>query len=202
MTEGGVAAVILAAGRSSRMGEPKARLLLPGGDTFVEHIAKALVAGGTAPVVVVVSGRHAPAQTPEAILRGPVRHVINTDPDRGQLSSLQCGLAAVPDAPAVVIALVDVPLVTAATVGALIEAWASSGAPLVRPARNGRHGHPMLIAQPLIAELLAANPASTARDIVRRHATAGVELEMQDDGPFLDVDTPDEYQATDIFVDR
>jgi molybdenum cofactor cytidylyltransferase len=186
------------------MGKPKSGLLLPSGDTFGEHIVKSLVAGGAAPVVVVVSGRHGRGHVPPAIPGGLVQHVINSDPDRGQFSSLQCGLAAVPEALAIVIALVDVPLVTAAMVRALIEAWASSGAPLVRPTRDGRHGHPILIAQPLIADLLAADPASTAQDIVRRHAPAGVELEMQEDGPFLDVDTPDEYRRliSSLIVDR
>jgi CTP:molybdopterin cytidylyltransferase MocA len=51
----------------------------------------------------------------------------------------------------------------------------------------------MLIAQPLIAELLAADPPSSARDVVRRYAARGVELQVQEDGPFLDVDTPEEY---------
>jgi CTP:molybdopterin cytidylyltransferase MocA len=88
---------------------------------------------------------------------------------------------------------VDVPLAGRTVVRALIDAWMSSGASLIRPTRAERHGHPMLIAPPLIDELLAAAPSSSARAIVRRHAATGVELETAEDGPFLDVDTPEEY---------
>jgi molybdenum cofactor cytidylyltransferase len=189
-----IPAIVLAAGRSSRMGEPKAALRLPGGATFVARIARELTAGGAAPVLVVVSGEGQMTQHAVAsLLSDDVRCVVNPEPCRGQLSSLQCGLLMVPDAPAVVVTLVDVPLVSAAIVHALIHTWATSGAPLVRPTRAGRHGHPMLIAQPLIAELLAADPPSSARDVVRRYAAHGVELHVQEDGPFLDVDTPEEY---------
>jgi molybdenum cofactor cytidylyltransferase len=177
------------------MGEPKASLRLPDGDTFIARIARELMAGGAAPVLVVVSAHTSLAQAEAACPPStPVRCIINPEAERGQLSSLQCGLAAVADAPAVVLTLVDVPLVTGAVVHALIEAWAASGAPLVRPTRAGRHGHPIVIAQPLIGELLAADRSSTTRDIVRHHAANAVELEVEEDGPFLDVDTPEEYR--------
>ena len=187
------------------MGEPKAALPLPKGDTFIGRITRELAGGGAAPVIVVVSPRDqtgaAQATSGEATT---IEYVINPDPDRGQTSSLQCGLACVPDAPAVLVTLVDVPLVTAAVVGALIDAWASSGAPVVRPTRGGRHGHPILIAQPLIGELLAADPSAPARSVISRHASDGLELQVADDGPFLDVDTPEEYRRliASLTVDR
>jgi molybdenum cofactor cytidylyltransferase len=188
------------------MGEAKAALQLPDGDTFVGRISRELTAGGAAPVILVVSGREQPGPT-AAVPGGAataVRYIINPEPDRGQTSSLQCGLASVPDAPAVLVTLVDVPLVTAALVRALIDAWASSGASLVRPTQGGRHGHPILIAQPVIRELLAADPSAPARSIIRRHAAHGIELEVADHGPFLDVDTPEEYRQliTSLTVDR
>ena len=188
-------AIVLAAGRSSRMGEPKAALRLPGGHSFLGNIARALVGGGASPIVVVVSpdDRAAGAALPSE-LETAVRWVINPDPSRGQLSSLQRGLQHLVDAPAVVVTLVDVPLIDAGLVGALVDAWIGSGAPLVRPARAGRHGHPMVVAPPLTADLLAADPGASARDLVRAYAARGIELQMEDDGPFLDVDTPDEYQ--------
>jgi molybdenum cofactor cytidylyltransferase len=190
-----IPAIVLAAGRSSRMGEPKSRLQLPGGDTFLGRVTRELTAGGAAPVIVVVSGCEEPGP-PSAAPGGAVtvQYVINAEPDRGQTSSLQCGLASVRDAPAVLVTLVDVPLVTAAVVRALIHASASSGAALVRPTRGGRHGHPIVIAQPVIGELLAADPSVPARSIIRCHAADGVELQVADDGPFLDVDTPEEYR--------
>jgi molybdenum cofactor cytidylyltransferase len=177
------------------MGEPKATLTLPNGDTFIGRITRELTAGGAAPVIVVASGREEPGPTP--VTSGGatrVQYVINQEPDRGQMSSLQCGLASVPAAPAVLVTLVDVPLVTAAVVRALIDAWASSGASVVRPTRGGRHGHPVVIAQPVIGELLAADPSDSARSVIRRHASGGVELEVADAGPFLNVNTPEEYR--------
>ncbi|HEX2310456.1 MAG TPA: nucleotidyltransferase family protein [Vicinamibacterales bacterium] len=187
-------AIVLAAGRSSRMGEPKAALRLPGGHTFLGHIASALVGGGASPVVVIVSpdDRAAGAALPSE-LEAAVRWVVNPHPDRGQLSSLQRGLQHLLDAPAVVVTLVDVPLIDARLVAALVDTWIGSRAPLVRPARAGRHGHPMVVAPPLTADLLAADPGASARDLVRAYAARGIELQMEDDGPFLDVDTPDEY---------
>jgi CTP:molybdopterin cytidylyltransferase MocA len=190
-----IPAVVLAAGRSSRMGKPKAALRLPGGDTFLGRITKELTAGGADPLILVVSSRD--ALTPTPVRQGPagaIEYVINPEPDRGQTSSLQCGLASVRGANAVLVTLVDVPLVTAALVRALIEAWVTSGASMVRPTQAGRHGHPIVIAQPVIRELLAADPSASARSIIRRHAANGVELELADDGPFLDVDTPEEYR--------
>jgi molybdenum cofactor cytidylyltransferase len=175
------------------MGVPKAALRLPGGDTFIARITRELTGGGAMPVLVVVSPNEPPHATGPT-LPDTVQSVVNPDPGRGQLSSLQCGLAVARDAPAVLVTLVDVPLVTSEVVVALIAAWTSSRAPLVRPTRAGRHGHPMLVAQPLIGELLDAHPYLTMRTIVRRYATAGVELEMSDVGPFLDVDTPEDYR--------
>jgi CTP:molybdopterin cytidylyltransferase MocA len=177
------------------MGEPKAALRLPGGDTFLGRILRGLVSGGAAPVFTVVApdDRAAECRVPPE-LRGVVHVSRNPQPDRGQLSSLQCGLACAVGAPAVILTLVDVPLVDAKLVSRLIAAWRASRVPLVRPARDGRHGHPVLMAEPLIGELLAADPSSNARAIVRRYADRGLELEVQDEGPFLDVDTPEEYR--------
>jgi molybdenum cofactor cytidylyltransferase len=176
------------------MGAPKAALRLPDGSTFVSRIAGALTEGGAAPVMIVVSANEDAGPARAACgLPQTVGYIVNPDPDRGQLSSLQCGLTLMSNAPAVLVTLVDVPLVTAAVVRTLIDTWTSSGAPLVRLARAGRHGHPMLIAQPLIGDLLEADASSTARAIVRRYAPSGVELEMQEEGPFFDVDTPEEY---------
>jgi molybdenum cofactor cytidylyltransferase len=199
-----IPAVLLAAGRSSRMGVPKAALRLPGGDTFIARITRELTAGGAMPVLVVVSPNPPPHATAGPTLPDTVQYVFNPEPDRGQLSSLQCGLAAVREAPAVLVTLVDVPLAGRAVVRALIDAWTSSGASLIRPTRAGRHGHPMLIAPPLIDELLAADHSSSARAIVRRHAATSVELETAEDGPFLDVDTPEDYDRliVSLTVDR
>ena len=150
-----VPGVVLAGGRSSRMGRPKA--LLPAGpDSFVGRIVRTLRAGGVREVVVVapaddLAARIRAALAPHAL---PSRVVVNPDPDRGQLSSLLVGLDAV-DGPgaaagrpaadtrpvdALLVTLVDVPLVSAATVRALLDRYHRTRAPIVRPARSAGSG--------------------------------------------------------------
>ena len=143
MSPAPVPAVVLAGGRSSRMGRPKA--LLPAGrETFVGRIARTLRDGGAGPVVVVAPAGDLAARIAAALgpHRPPPRVVANPDPDRGQLSSLLVGLAAIDrlgedprGAEAALVTLVDVPLVTAATVRALLDRWRRTRAPVVRPAR-------------------------------------------------------------------
>jgi molybdenum cofactor cytidylyltransferase len=120
----------------------------------------------------------------------------NPAPERGQLSSLLVALKAVdhPGVGAMLVTLVDLPLVSPATVHAVLEGYRRTGAPIVRPARNGRHGHPILFARSLFDELRRADPALGAKPVVRAHAADGLEIEIEDDGAFADVDTPEDYE--------
>ena len=219
-----VPAVILAGGRSSRMGRPKA-LLPAGGETFVGRIARTLRAGGAGPLVVVAPGAELAARIRAALaghadLAPPPRVVVNPDPDRGQLSSLVVGLDALelldavelPDAPALpdvddpgaagrpfdaaLVTLVDVPLATPATVRALLERYRRTRAPLVRPARRDGpgHGHPVLFGRALFAELRRADPAAGAKPVVRAHEAEAEDVVVDDPGAFTDIDTPDDYR--------
>jgi molybdenum cofactor cytidylyltransferase len=212
-----VAGVILAAGRSSRMGRPKA--LLPcgrAGDTFVSALVRALVAGGVSDVFVVgrpddrvLQAELDRVRNPEGL---PPRSEPDTDrstgaasiyyvenpgaDDGGQLSSLLAGLrlADRPGVAGVLVAPVDVPFVTGATVARLLAAFASTTAPIVRPVYRGAHGHPVLFARPLFAELRQADPTLGARAVVRAHAAAITEVEVDDAGVAMDVDTPEDYE--------
>jgi molybdenum cofactor cytidylyltransferase len=190
--------VILAAGRSSRMGRPKAQLPLPGGHTVLSRLVWALSRGGVEPIVAVTRGEHSAAlpdwAAPAAV---SLRIIVNPEPDRGQLSSLQCGLRALdPEAPAALVTLVDVPFVRPATVVDLLAAWHRSHAPLVRLVRGGRHGHPLVMGRVVIDELLGTpdQAAEGARQVIRRYEPDAVELAIGDEGPFLDLDTPEEYE--------
>ena len=184
-------AVILAAGESSRMGRPKALLPVAGGEPFVARIARVLGEGGAGPLLVVTRAELAVAlqsAVPGAAI------VVNPDPARGQLSSLQCALAALGQDPAaVIVTLADVPLVSPETVRSLIGAWRTSRAPLVWPSHRGRHGHPVVFAPPLLEALRTADPAPGARPVVRRFAPSAVTVEVADAAVLLDVDTPGEY---------
>ena len=131
--------VVLAAGRSSRMGRPKALLpASPDGETFVGRIVRTLRDGGVDDVVVVAGGMAAEIERVLAQADHPPRVVLNPTPERGQFSSLQVGLRAVdrPGVSAMLVTLVDVPLVSAGTVAALLDAYRRTGAPLVRPERR------------------------------------------------------------------
>jgi molybdenum cofactor cytidylyltransferase len=192
-----IPAIVLAAGRSTRMGRPKALLPLGPGDTFLTRIVATFRDAEIEDVVVVV-GHDAEALI-DAFDRSPAvaRFVVNPDYERGQLTSLAAGLRVVdrPGVVAALVTLVDVPLVQAATVRAVVERYRRTHAPIVRPVNAGRHGHPVLIDRSLFAALRAADPAHGAKAIIRAHASPAGDVEVDDEGAFTDVDTPAEYDA-------
>jgi CTP:molybdopterin cytidylyltransferase MocA len=111
------------------------------------------------------------------------------------LSSLIRGLDAVdgPDVAAVLVTLVDVPLVAPETVQSVLRAWRETQAPIVRPARGGSHGHPVLFARCLFTELREADPTLGAKPVVRAHASAIVNVPVEDAGAFFDLDDREDY---------
>jgi molybdenum cofactor cytidylyltransferase len=189
-----IPAIVLAAGRSSRMGRSKALLPL-GGDTFLTRIVRTLQGAGVDDVVVVL-GHDADliaASLDATDLQ--LRVVVNREYDRGQLSSLLAGLNVVdrPGVEAVLVTLVDVPLVSAATVRAVIERYRQTRAPVVRPTSGERHGHPLLLDRTLFDELRRADDVSGAKPVVRAHASNAGDVVVFDENAFIDVDTPTQY---------
>jgi len=186
-----VPAILLAAGASERMGRPKA-LLDAGGRTFVRRILDTLRDGGTTEIVVVVRPG-APDVVREVAAAGFARSVENPDPDRGQLSSLLVGLDAVdgPAVTAVLVTLVDVPLVAPATIAALLTRAARSEAAILRAVHRGRHGHPVVFTRQVFAALRAADLGAGAKAVM--HASVIEDVEVDDPGAVRDVDTPDDY---------
>jgi CTP:molybdopterin cytidylyltransferase MocA len=186
-----IPALVLAAGASSRMGRPKA--LLPAGDrTFVRRVLDTLAEGGVPEAIVIVRPGAAEV-TREIALAGFGRAVVNVEPDRGQLSSLRVGLDAVDReaVDAVLVTLVDVPLVKPDTIAALIARARSSVAPILRAVHGGRHGHPVIFRRAVFAALRAADLGVGAKAVIRAHQVEDVEVD--DPGVFVDVDTPDDY---------
>jgi len=190
-----VVGIVLAGGQSSRVGFPKA-LLPVGGTTFLASIVANLFEAGVGEVVV-VTGAH------DVEIRaghgggwpGPLSWVQNAAHERGQLSSLTCALATLaPEPDAVLVALVDQPLVRADTMAAIIERHRASGALVVRPVHAGRHGHPVLFARETFASLLATPDASGARAVVHSLGEAVVDVEVVDAGVIEDVDTVRDYE--------
>jgi molybdenum cofactor cytidylyltransferase len=190
-----IPAIVLAAGRSSRMGRAKATLSVGDGHTFLTRIVQTFLDAGVDDVIVVV-GHDADAIAASFAASGlPARLVVNRDYDRGQLSSLLAGLNAVdrPGVAAVLVTLVDVPLVSTATVRAVVDSYRRSGAPIVRPTAGDRHGHPLLIDRSVFAALRAADFSTGAKPVVRAHASDAGDIAVDDEGAFIDIDTEDEY---------
>jgi molybdenum cofactor cytidylyltransferase len=99
-----------------------------------------------------------------------------------------------PGVAAVLLTLVDVPLVSADTVRAVLERYRSRHPAIVRPVSGTRHGHPLLIDRALFNELRNADDDAGAKPIVRAHATIDGDVAVADEGAFADIDTMDEYQ--------
>ena len=189
-----VGGVVLAAGRSSRMGRPKAMLEIEG-ETFLERAIAILATGGCQPVVAVLAPGPDAAGEAEIAAAAGAEAVTNTLPDAEQIDSLRVGLAALPpDLVAAVVLPVDHPLADAGTVRALVAAFASSGAPVVRPLYGDRPGHPVLFARATWAELAEPALERGARDVVHRHAGEVRDVPLDDRGVTVDVDTPDDYR--------
>ena len=191
-----VPGVVLCAGRSSRMGQPKA--LLPTAnldETFIGRIVRVLREGGVDDVVVVVAADVPPLDDALKHENPPPRVVVNPSPALGQLSSLLVGLRAVdrPGVAGMLMTLVDVPLIDAETVSRLREAHQRTRPPVVRPVQNGRHGHPVIFDRSVFDELRNADHATGAKTVVHAHLQDAVEIAVDSSGPFLDVDTPTEY---------
>jgi molybdenum cofactor cytidylyltransferase len=192
-----IAGIVLAAGASSRMGRPKAALPLGAAPaTVLSRGVGALLAAGV-PRVVVVTGAH-PEAVQHALVAPDSRVSVVDNPGwrDGQLSSLLRGLDAVdrPGLEAVLMTLVDVPLVASATIVGLIDTWRETRAPIVRPARGDTHGHPVLFDRRLFPELRAADPARGAKTVVRAHANEIVNVAVDDEGAFMDLDTPQDFE--------
>jgi molybdenum cofactor cytidylyltransferase len=185
-----IPAIVLAAGASTRMGRPKA-LLRAGNRTFVRRILDTLRAAGVVDAVVVVRPGH--HDTVAEIGAAGALTIVNPDPDRGQLSSLVAGLDAVDVAgvEAVIVTLVDVPLVDPATVRTLLSRAEISPAPIVRACHRHRHGHPVIFKRAVFDALRRADPAVGAKAVF---ALATVEnVDVDDPGVVRDIDTPDDY---------
>lgn len=183
---GPVAGLLLAAGRSTRFGANK--LLLPfDGEPLVRRAARAALAAGLDPLVVVV-GHQAPL-VEEALLGLPCLLVRNPDPARGQGSSLRLGLDALPArSGASVVLLADMPRVTASLLAALVEGYRRSGAPLVLADYGGTLAPPVLYERALFAELTDPSDAP-GKQVVARHRDRAHRVPFPPEA-LLDLDLP------------
>ena len=191
-----IPAIVLAAGKSSRMGRPKAALAMADGDTFITRIVRTFTAASVGDVVVVVGHDGKAVIDAFAASELDARFVDNPDYEQGQLSSLLAGLRVVdrPGVVAALVTLVDVPLVSAATVRAVVDRYRQTHAPIVRPVRGAEHGHPVLIDRSLFDALRRADPSVGAKAVIRANASAAGDVAVDDAGAFADADTPEDYE--------
>lgn len=187
-----MAAVVLAAGESSRMGSDKA-LLMYRGRTFLENIISVLRDAGITSIVVVL-GHHAELIRQRLDLSS-VEVVVNQDYRRGQTSSLQAGLRVLaPDEPdGVVLCLVDHPVMSADTVQKLIQCFKLTRKPVVIPQLNGKHGHPVLLGREVLSQIAALGPDQGADIVIHRYRPQTEFIEVTDPGILIDVDDSESY---------
>jgi molybdenum cofactor cytidylyltransferase len=177
------------------MGSPKALLRMPGpgGETFLDRLI-GVFSACCAPVVVVLG--HEPQAIRAGLARaGEAEFVVNRNYERGQLSSLQCGLRALsPHASGVLFTPVDYPAIAAETAAKLACAVERRVAEVAIPRCGGRHGHPVACAAALIPEFLALACDAQARDVIHAHAAGTVYIDVNDAGVLEDVDDREAYE--------
>ncbi|MGI8525879.1 MAG: NTP transferase domain-containing protein [Pseudolabrys sp.] len=197
-----IAALVLAAGRSTRMGAVNKLIAEIGGEPLVRIAAEQALVSQASPVIVVTGHQR---EKVEAALGGlNIRFVHNSDYVQGLGTSLRAGIAAVPDnADGVVVCLGDMPQVDAALIDRLAAAFdPARGAMIVMPTIEGRRGNPVLWARRFFPELMAIQGDIGARHLLGQYSEAVVEIPMTGDAALMDVDTPESLSAVKAEIER
>jgi molybdenum cofactor cytidylyltransferase len=188
-----ISAVLLAAGESSRMGEPK-QLLPFGRSTFVEQAVDTLLGSAVAEVIVVVG--HRAEVVVERIGSRPVKIAPNPDYKQGMSTSIITGLKLVaPEAGAVMMALSDQPLLNSRTIDKLICGFLSGDKGIAIPTCRGIRGHPVIFTKKYTAELMAVKGDIGGRQIVSAHPEDVLEVDVASEGVVVDINTRDDYHS-------
>ena len=195
-----IGCILLAAGRSQRMGSQK--LLLPvAGVPMIARIANELCASTVEPIVVVVGAES--ERIRQALDTRSVRVVENSAPESGMLSSVRCGLRALPDnCEGVLVALGDQPGLTRKLVAELIANFRRTGRRIVVPTFAGRRGHPLLFGASLIPEVLNGFDDVGLRGLLLAHPEEITEVEVAAAHELADLDTPEDYERVQGEISR
>lgn len=189
--EGEVAGILLAAGTSSRMGQNKLLFDLQG-ESVLRGAARRALAGGLAPLVVVLG--HQAERARQELAGLECETVVNLGYEQGINSSLKTGVAAVPGrAAAAMVMLADMPFVSAAMIGEMVARWRASSAPLVISDYEGVNAPPMLYDRTLFGELLAMTGEGCGRQVVKRHRHEA-EVLAWPAAALADLDVPEDYR--------
>jgi molybdenum cofactor cytidylyltransferase len=197
-----IAAIVLAAGRSTRMGAINKLIAEIGGKPLVRIAAEQALASHAAPVIVVTGHER---EKVEAALAGlPVRFAHNAGYAEGLGSSLRAGIAAVPkEADGVIVCLGDMPQVDAQLIDKLLAAFdPEKGALVVVPSIGGRRGNPVVWARRFFADLMTVQGDIGARHLISSYPEAVVEVPVAGDAALTDVDTPESLSAVKAEIER
>jgi molybdenum cofactor cytidylyltransferase len=187
-----IAAVILAAGRSSRMGAFKP-LMPMGHETVIEHVIGVFRTAGITDILVVL-GHEADRLNPFLKEHG-VRLVVNPDHDRGMFSSVQAGAGRLgDDCRAFFLMPADMPFVRPETLKIMLGAFHESGMDVCRPCYRGKRGHPPLISAKLIKPILTFTESGGMRALLARHQKTSIAVACDDPGILIDLDTPEDFK--------
>ena len=190
-----ISAIILAAGKSKRMGQPK--MLLPWGETTVlQQVIATYQRAGVEDIIVVTGGAH--RQVEEIVNKSGAHHNFNKEYSNGEmLSSIQCGLASMAtQAQAALIGLGDQPQVREGTVRLICETFRSRRSKLVVPSFQMRRGHPWLIERSLWDDLLEMKQPQSPRDFLNKYVGKIQYVEVDNPSILADLDTPEDYQKS------
>jgi molybdenum cofactor cytidylyltransferase len=197
-----IAAVVLAAGRSTRMGAVNKLIAEIGGKPLVRIAAEQALASRASPVIVVTGHQR---EKVESALDGlPVRLVHNPDYADGLGTSLKAGIAAVPeDADAAIVCLGDMPQVDSALIDKLLAAFdPEKGALVVTPSIDGRRGNPVVWSRRFFNDLMQIQGDIGARHLIGNYAEAVVEVPVASEAALIDVDTPESLTAVKAEIER
>lgn len=184
--------IVLAAGRSTRMGRPKP-LLRVGDESFVERAVRVLQEGGCRGIIVVVND--ATSEAVRLAEQAGARIVVNDAAESEPIDSIRLALSALPDDTAwVAILPVDHPLAEPGTVMRLIAATQTPGAAIVRPVCHGAPGHPGLYARRTFDTFARADLEEGAHSVIEAHRDEVVDLAVDDPGVCADLNTPAELR--------
>jgi molybdenum cofactor cytidylyltransferase len=189
-----IAGIVLAAGRSSRLGRPK-QLLPVHGEPLIRHTLRHVIASSLDQVILVVG--HEADEVRNAVAGLPVICVFNPDAAAGQSTSVRSGIAAVrPEVEAAVFILGDQPGVDPNVIDALVSTWRESRPPVVAPLYVDRMGNPILFDRRVFQELVLLEGDAGARPVVRAYQESG-ELQLVPIAGAAppDVDTEADYEA-------
>jgi len=187
-----ISGVVLAAGESARFGVPK-QLLKIGGRTLLETVVGKFSESRVDEVVVVLGCDSKFIQRKVAL--GRARVVTNTDYEKGLSSSIRAGIEAVrPESRAVILALGDQPLISIATIDALVQKYLETGGPVVAPYFGRRRGNPVLFDRQLFLYLKKIEGDRGAKAAIEEHGWRVVRVDVKDPGVLLDIDSKADYR--------